>query len=120
MSDFILHATTRTAWSAAQKSEEYAAESLAGEGFIHCSNADQILRVANNIFTGQHGLVLLVIKTALLSPELRWEPGVDLATELFPHIYGPINLDAVVDTLEFEPGPDGKFHLPDSLEFADR
>lgn len=120
MSDFILHATTRTAWSAAQKSGEYVSDSLAGDGFIHCSKPDQIIRVANIVFNGQHGLVLLVIKTALLSSELRWEPGADLATELFPHIYGPINLDAVVDALEFEPGPDGRFHLPDSLEFADR
>jgi uncharacterized protein (DUF952 family) len=118
--DFILHATTRTAWFTAQKSGEYAADSLAGEGFIHCSKADQILHVADFVFAGQHGLVLLVIDPACLSSELRWDPGVDLATELFPHIYGPINLDAVVDVLEFEPGPDGKFHLPKALEFSDR
>jgi len=78
------------------------------------------MRVVNLVFAGQHGLVLLVINPALLVSELRWEPGVDLVTELFPHIYGPINLDAVVDALEFEPGPDGKFHLPKSLEFTDR
>jgi uncharacterized protein (DUF952 family) len=119
MSDFILHATTRSAWSAAQKSGQYAANSLAREGFIHCSKADQILRTAELFFAGQHGLVLLVIKPALLSSELRWEVGADLMTELFPHIYGPINLDAVVDVLEFEPGPDGKFHLPRSLQLAD-
>ena len=119
MNDFILHATTRTAWSGAQKSGEYIADSLAGEGFIHCSKAVQILRVADLFFAGQHGLVLLVIEPALLRPELRWEPGVDLATELFPHIYGPINLDAVVDALAFEPDIDGKFHLPRSLEISD-
>jgi uncharacterized protein (DUF952 family) len=120
MSNFILHATTQKAWSAAQKSGQFAADSLAGEGFIHCSKADQILRVADLFFTGQHGLVLLAIDPGLLNPELRWEPGVDLATELFPHVYGPINLDAVVNVLAFEPGPDGKFHLPKPLESADR
>jgi uncharacterized protein (DUF952 family) len=117
--NLILHATTRSAWSTAQESGEYAAESLAREGFIHCSKVDQILRVADLVFAGHHGLVLLVIDPARLSSELRWEPGVDLATELFPHIYGPINLDAVVDVIAFEPGPDGKFHLPGSLEFSD-
>ena len=119
MNDFILHITTRTAWHAAQKSGQYVADSLAGEGFIHCSKAEQVLRTAKLFFAGQHGLVLLVIKPGLLSSELRWEPGADLGTELFPHIYGPIGLDAVVETLEFEPGPDGKFHLPRSLKLAD-
>ena len=120
MSEFILHLTSRTAWSDAQKRGEYAADSLAGQGFIHCSKASQILRVANFIYAGQHGLVLLVIDPARLTSELRWEPGVDLAIQLFPHIYGPINLDAVVDVIAFEPGMDGRFQLPASLEIEDR
>ena len=115
MNGFILHATSRTAWSAAQKSGTYIADSLAGQGFIHCSKASQILRVANVFYTGQHGLVLLLIDPALLSSELRWEPGADQPTDLFPHIYGPINLDAVVVSFDFEPDADGKFHLPDGL-----
>jgi uncharacterized protein (DUF952 family) len=119
VSDFILHMTSRKAWSDAQKSDEYTADSLAGQGFIHCSKPQQVLRVANLVYSGQHGLVLLVIDPARLASELRWEPGVDLATELFPHIYGPINLDAVVDVLAFESDPDGNFHLPKSWEFAD-
>ena len=120
MTDSILHVTPRTSWSAAQKAGAYTADTLAGDGFIHCSKANQILRVANLVFAGQHGLLLLVIDPARLTSELHWEPGVDLATELFPHVYGPINLDAVVDMLDFEPDTDGKFHLPKSLEFANR
>jgi uncharacterized protein (DUF952 family) len=116
VSDFILHVTSRTAWFAAKKSGEYNADSLSRDGFIHCSKVDQVLRVANLVFAGQLGLVLLVIDPARLSSELRWEPGVDLATELFPHIYGPINLDSVVDALTFEPATDGKFQLPKTLE----
>jgi uncharacterized protein (DUF952 family) len=119
VSDLILHITSQTAWSAAQKIGAYTAESLAGEGFIHCSKMDQILRVAELVFADQHGLVLLVIDPVLLCSELRWEPGTDLVTELFPHVYGPINLNAVTDVLKFEPGLDGKFHLPKHLEFAD-
>jgi len=120
VSDFILHATSRAAWTAAQKNGEYAVDSLAGQGFIHCSKVDQVMRVVNLIFAGQHDLVLLVIDPALLGSELRWEPGTDLATQLFPHVYGPINLEAVVDVLDLEPGTDGKFHLPKSLGLADR
>ena len=115
MSEPILHATSRTAWAAAQASGAYSADSLAEAGFIHCSKATQILRVANLLYAGQRGLVLLVIAPERLTSELRWEPGTDLATELFPHVYGPINLQAVVKALDFEPGSDGKFHLPADL-----
>ena len=113
MNNILLHATPRSEWTAAQKQGRYTADSLAGDGFIHCSTEKQILRVANAIFAGQHGLVLLVIDPVRLTSELRWEPGVDLASELFPHIYGPLNLEAVVDVLDFEPDADGHFtHLP--------
>ncbi len=116
MSEFILHVTSRTAWSAAQKSRQYVTDSLERQGFIHCSRVSQILRVANFYFSGQHGLMILVIDPARLIPELRWELGVDLETELFPHIYGPITLDAVVDIFDFEPDAAGKFNLPKSLQ----
>ena len=81
---------------------------------------DQILRVADSFYAGQHGLVLLVIDPRRLTSELRWEPGTDLPTDLFPHLYGPLNLQAVLKVLDFEPAADGKFHLPESLESADR
>jgi uncharacterized protein (DUF952 family) len=115
VTETILHATSRDSWSAAQAQGAYAADSLAGEGFIHCSKVDQILRVANVLFRGRHGLVLLVIDPGRLTSELRWEPGADLTTERFPHVYGPIDLEAVVRVLDFEPGPDGSFTLPPGL-----
>jgi len=120
MSEFILHATSRAAWSAAQARGEYSADSLAGQGFIHCSKADQVLRVANSFYAGQHDLVLLVIDPERLTSELHWDPGTDLASELFPHIYGTINLEAVLQVVDFEPAADGKFHLPKVLDLAGR
>jgi uncharacterized protein (DUF952 family) len=118
VSEFILHVTTRASWSAAQAQGQYSADSLAGQGFIHCSRISQILRVANVFYAGQPGLVLLVIDPERLASALRWDPGTDLPTELFPHIYGSINLDAVRRVIDFEPALDGKFHLPKSLDFA--
>jgi uncharacterized protein (DUF952 family) len=112
MTESIFHITSRAAWSEAQKSGRYVADSLAGQGFIHCSRERQVLRVANTYYPGQHGLVLLGIDPDKLTSELRWEPGADLATELFPHVYGPIDLQAVVSVRDFEPGPDGSFALP--------
>lgn len=115
----IYHITSRKEWSAAQKAGQYAAPSLASEGFIHASTSTQVLPVAEKFYKGQRGLVLLLIDPARLSSDLKWEPPFDGApppgappADLFPHVYGPINLDAVVHVLDFEPGADGKFILP--------
>jgi uncharacterized protein (DUF952 family) len=105
---------------AAQLAGEYLAPSLQTEGFIHCSTEHQIVRVADSFYAGRNGLVLLVIDPSRLQPELRWEPPAHptpqadppTADELFPHIYGPINIDAVTNVVEFEPNTIGKFSLP--------
>jgi uncharacterized protein (DUF952 family) len=115
----IYHITSRTAWNDAQKRGDYRAESLESEGFIHCSTRSQVLPVAENFYKGQRGLVLLMIDPSLLSSNLKWEapsggtppPGVPEG-DLFPHIYGPINLDAVVKVLDLESDPNGKYDLP--------
>ncbi len=90
----------------------YPAGTLEGQGFVHCSRLGQVLRVADTYYAGQKGLVLLVLDLQRLKPEVRWEPGTDKPDELFPHVYGPINLEAVVDVLPFEPEADGHFTLP--------
>ncbi len=89
----ILHITHRTAWEAAQQAGNYTAPSLATEGFIHFSTPAQVLWVAERFYAGQTDLVLLEVDPAALTAELRYEesePG-----QLFPHLYGPLNLEAV-------------------------
>lgn len=115
----IFHITSYEAWSEAEMNGEYLAESLKTEGFIHCSTLAQVLPVADLYYKGQTGLVLLVIEPALLSSDLKWEPpsggtpppGVP-AGDQFPHIYGPINLNAVRKVVDFDPNPDGSRTLP--------
>jgi uncharacterized protein (DUF952 family) len=111
----ILHLTPRVDWETAQRAGAYRADTLEAEGFVHCSKSDQVVRVAEAYFAGRHGLVLLVLDPAQLMSEVRWEPGTDKPDELFPHVYGPINLEAVRDVLPFEPDPEGCFVLPPSL-----
>ena len=115
MTDYIYHITSHASWAAAQSSGIYKADSLMKEGFIHCSKAGQILRVANNYYLDQPGLVILMIDPAMLKAGLRWEPGSDKVDELFPHIHSPLNLDAVARVFDFLPGRDGKFHLPPDI-----
>lgn len=115
----IYHITSLRAWREAQQRGEYRAESLETEGFIHCSTSTQVLPVAEKFYKGQKRLLLLQIDPSLLSSELKWEspsggtppPGVPEG-DLFPHIYGPINLDAIVKVLDLTSDPDGAYNLP--------
>jgi len=119
VTDFIYHITTQASWSVSQSSGAYTTESLESQGFIHCSNVDQILRVANSFYHDQPGLVILMIDPSRIKHVLRWEPGTDKTDELFPHICGPLNLDAVTRVFDFAPDADGKFRLPASIGIPD-
>ena len=110
----IYHITSRRAWSEARERGDYRAESLETEGFIHCSTETQVVPVAEKYYKGQNDLFLLVIEPALLSSDLKWEPPSGGAPsgvaedDLFPHVYGPINLDAVVQVFDLQSNLDGK------------
>ena len=91
----IYHLTARDAWAAAQSAGVYEAPSLAEEGFIHCSADEaQALRVAGRLYSGVTGLQLVDLDTEKLEAEVKREPS--RSGEIYPHIYGKINLDAVV------------------------
>ncbi len=112
----ILHITSKAEWLAAQERGEYVAPSLQSEDFIHCSTEKQVLHVANAFYRGRTDLVLLKIDEAKLNSELKWEPPAGLpaagisASDQFPHIYGPINLAAVVSAPDFMPDSNGEWH----------
>ena len=108
------HITTSAAWVEALEAGVSSAVSLEAQGFIHCSeiSAEQLLAVANHLYAGQSGLVLLLIETQRLTSAVRYEEF-GTSGNFFPHVYGPINLDAVVRVSTFLPQPDGTFQLPD-------
>jgi uncharacterized protein (DUF952 family) len=107
----ILHITRRTEWEQAVSAGEYRTESLRDQGFIHCSTPDQVVPVANFLYAGQHDLVLLCIDVNKLDAEVRYE-NLEEEKNLFPHVYGSININAVIDVVDFEPETDGTFRLP--------
>jgi uncharacterized protein (DUF952 family) len=106
----ILHITRRKQWEKAKLTGVYRGDTLDSQGFIHCSTPQQIVKVANALFHGQKGLVLLYIATSRVQSEIRYESAG--GEELYPHIYGPLNIDAVVNVSDFEPAKNGKFVLP--------
>lgn len=108
----ILHITSLDSWEAARQGGAYRGDTLETEGFIHFSTPAQVVRTANRFYSGQRGLVLLHVDPTRLEAELRYEdPG---EGEEFPHLYGPLNLDAVTEVLPFEPEEDGSFRPPGS------
>jgi uncharacterized protein (DUF952 family) len=88
---------------------------FAAEGFIHLSDPRQVVRVANARFAGAPDLVLLCVSVERLRAPLRYEPGEPDGDELFPHLHGPLNVDAVVRVAAFAEGADG-FVLPGEVE----
>jgi len=93
----IYHVTTAAEWESAKTTGSYSTPSLQAEGFIHCSADDkQVAGVLQRYFSGKTTLVKLVIDTdKLLSRYIyEWSPS---TADTFPHVYGPINTDAVID-----------------------
>lgn len=109
----IFHIAPREAF-AGKQGPSYSPPAFQTEGFVHCSTAQQVVKVADARFRGQTGLVLLCLDTDKVSAEIRYE-NLEGGQELFPHIYGEINTDAVVQVVDFEPGTDGCFTLPAGL-----
>ena len=108
----IFHLTYKHAWEAARSAGEYAAPSLAEEGFIHCSKVVlQLLKVAARLYPGETGLMVLDVDLEELKSPLKNEPS--RSGEIYPHIYGTLNADAVVRERALEVGADGLHFLVD-------
>jgi uncharacterized protein (DUF952 family) len=109
----ILHITLADRWTKAKNLGSYRSDTLATEGFIHCSTLAQVVGSANRFFTGLQDVVVLVIDRDLVTSEIRDE-GAD-PNNLFPHIYGELNIDAVVTAVDLETSTDGLFVMPKEL-----
>ena len=109
--DHIYHLTTDAAWAEGQAAGAYRAASLEAEGFIHASTAGQAEGSANRFFGGRPSVVVLTIHLGRVVAPVRWERSAHSA-EPFPHLYGPLNLDAVVDVVPWDRSADGSFRWP--------
>ncbi|MGI9646138.1 MAG: DUF952 domain-containing protein [Ilumatobacteraceae bacterium] len=105
MAETILHLAEPDNWAAAIAAGTYTmstrGRTLAEEGFIHCSRPEQVEGVANAFYADLECLVALTIDTELVGAPIVDEPPVPGSQELFPHIYGPLPVTAVVSTLQW-------------------
>ena len=92
----IYHITTKDQWQQALKDGFYKPTKFAKEGFMHTSYDHQVKGVVERYYRGMTNLLMLHIDTEMVTSEIKYElsPSVN---EVFPHIYGPLNIDAVVE-----------------------
>ncbi|HEY3404655.1 MAG TPA: DUF952 domain-containing protein [Ohtaekwangia sp.] len=109
----IYHITTDEQWAEAKRLGEYKHQSLDSEGFIHCSSRDQVVKTANRYFMDLPVILILQIEEEKLTSRLIYEPST--GGELFPHVYGSINLEAVSGVVKEGRSSDGFFHLANTL-----
>ncbi len=109
--DLLVHLCGSEDWEAAQAVGELRPPSLAEAGFVHLSTPQQVHLPANRIFVGRVDLVLLHLDPHLLGSPVLWEPGTptDPHAMLFPHLYGPLPVRAVIAAVPYPPSRDGTF-----------
>ena len=110
----ILHMLNREEWEAAKKIGIYRPDSLDEEGFIHCSQPEMLETVANGLYLGQENMIILVIDKDKISAPLIYEDCYETG-HAFPHIYGTISPDTVLDIIDFPCDENGEFKLPPAL-----
>lgn len=114
-SGILVHLCSAAEWASARTSGALRPESLDSVGFVHLSTPQQVHLPANRLYRGRTDLVLLQVDPAKVEAPVQWEPGVpgDPESMLFPHLYGPLPVGAVIGVTQYRPGPDGAFAAAD-------
>ncbi|MGN0802868.1 MAG: DUF952 domain-containing protein [Candidatus Faecivicinus sp.] len=112
----ILHCMKKAAWEERRNKECWGKRNLEADGFVHCSSVEYFWRVAPNFADVQEEMVLVCIDENKLNAEVRYEDGENCGRK-YPHVYGLINNDAVVDVLPFLKYGDGTYKK--NPQFAD-
>ena len=108
--DLIFHVVKKEDWKEYKKDSRYHPESLDTNGFIHCSSGRDIESITNSLYKGEDGVLLIIINTTLVEPEIRYENSGNSNIK-YPHIYGPLNMDAVIDKIELASEDDGSYKI---------
>jgi uncharacterized protein (DUF952 family) len=106
----LYHITSKREVQEARVKGIYIPTAFPSEGFIHCSYEHQVIATANRIFRGRGDLALLEIDPAKLDCRVV-EENLEGGSELFPHIYGPLKMTAVIAVHEFHCDSDGTLSI---------
>ena len=112
MDNIIYKICAAPAWRAAERERCFRGAAIdARDGFIHFSAARQVAQTAKKHFFGQHALFLIEVDAEALGDNLRWERSRN--DELFPHLYGELDLGAVRRVLKLDARSDGSHDIPE-------
>jgi len=118
MPHLIYKIACREAWEAAQAAQRYEGSADdARDGFIHFSSAQQLAGTLAKFFAGQEGLVLVAVDGDRLGEALKWEPS--RGGELFPHLYGPLPMEAVTGVADLPVDAQGGHDVAGALQRLD-
>lgn len=106
----ILHCMKESTWNSVKDHAYYGKESIDACGFIHCASIENFWRVAPNLKDMAEPLLLLYIDTNKVEAEVKWEDDGNYGRK-YPHIYGELNLDAVVKVAPLLKDEQGEFIL---------
>ena len=106
----------KTTWEERKDKEYWGKRNIDTDGFIHCSTVEYFWRVAPIFNDIKEELVLVCIDESKLQSEVKYEDG-DNCGRAYPHVYGLINNDAVIDVLPFLRNEDGTYKK--NPEFSD-
>jgi uncharacterized protein (DUF952 family) len=107
---FVYQLIYETDWEVARSTGEVKPASLREEGYIHCfGSKEQLVRAANRFYPGQQDLMMLELDTALISSSLKHEPS--RSGEIYPRIYGPLNVEAVARVQKMSLDVAGRLYL---------
>jgi uncharacterized protein (DUF952 family) len=111
MKNLLYHITSVGEAATAGRTGTYTPTTFGLDGFVHCSHPHQVIATANRIFRGRSDLVLLEIdSTQLQCPVV--DENLEGGAELFPHVYGPLPMAAVVQVHVLACDESGRFLLP--------
>jgi uncharacterized protein (DUF952 family) len=112
-SDVLVRLCSEQEWNAAKERGSFLPESAGpeAEAFVHLSAIEQVHLPANRLYRGRDDMILLYVDPSALDAPVRWEPGVptDPQSMLFPHLYGPLPMKAIIRRMPYRPAADGSF-----------
>ena len=109
---YIYHITNSDDWQNAKKLGIYENQSLKTQGFIHCAANDQVVEIAGQFFSEYDDLTVLKINAENTKYAVVYE-NLDNGSDLYPHIYGPIEINTVEGVLKLKKNTNGTFYFPE-------
>lgn len=108
--DLLFHITTKDNWKEYKTNGNYEPKTLESEGFIKCSSGNQLEDTANRIFSDKDEILLLVIDVSLVREDIKYEEDEDTGKK-YPHIYGPLSTNAIIDKIAIQAEENGTFNI---------